>query len=442
MKKTKKLYNLIKAKVLNVWNSTSHEGAIFKNMTKLFVGDGFARVISIFTAPIITRIYLPEHMGILSVFIALTTIMAPFATFRYSLAIPLPKNDSLAFNIATLSFILLTLTSFLITLVVYVFGSAILTFFSMEQITPFWYLIPIAVFGIGLYELLNNWAIRKKAFIPLAKTKVWQKTIGAITKIVLGIAGIKPLGLLLGQVFTQAGGLLSLFRSFKKDFKNNINFVKKKHILFLSKRYFDFPKYRVPSQFLLALTARSPLLFFAWHFDAETTGQIGLAFTMLSLPITLIGQTTGRAYYAEIATIGKKMPDKILKITKNVTTKLLIFSIIPFSIIFLFGPLLFQVVFGEVWNEAGVYARILSIFLIAQFVYSPISEGVINVFEKQSLVLILEILRLFLTFFVFATSYYFNWEPNYVLGLYSTILTFHYIISTIIIFRIIQKQIK
>jgi O-antigen/teichoic acid export membrane protein len=437
----KKIFSFLQGRLIAEGRFSGHEGAIFRNMTKLFAGDGLARIIGFITAPIITRIYLPEHMGVLSVFTALVAILAPLATFRYSLAVPLPKNDGLAYNITVLSFIILSVTSILIFLLFYFFGSFLLGLFSMQQIEPYWYLLPIAFLGTGLYELLTSWAIREKAFTPLAKTKVSQKLIGAGMKIVLGLAGLKPLGLLIGQIFTQAGGIATLSRSFKHKFKENAGFVSKRNIQLLSKRYIDFPRYRVPAQFLLALTSRAPLLFFAWHFDAETTGQIGLATMMLSFPITLIGYTTGKAYYAEIAAIGKKMSDKILKITKNITFKLFLFSILPFSVIFLFGPWVFRIVFGEVWYDAGVYARILAIYLLAQFVYSPISEGVFNVFEKQSLVLVLETIRLLSTIIVLALSFYFKWGPIYVLSFYSIMLTIHYVVSTIVVFRLIGKQV-
>ncbi len=430
---------LLKQKVLNSWNKQSHEGAIFRNMTKLITGDGIARVIGLITAPIITRIYLPEHMGVLSVFTSLVALMVPFGTFRYSLAIPLPKNDGSAFNISVLSFLLLSISTLFLFFIFMFFGQGILVFFSMDQITIYWWLVPIAFAGTGLYELLSGWAIRKKEFNPLAKTKVWQKIIGDVVKVSFGFIGIRPLGLLIGYILNQAGGIIRLFKDLKKHFVNNVRYISKKRIIFFSKRYSDFPKYRIPSQFLLNLSAKAPLLYFAWHFGADTTGQIGLATMMLSLPISLIGYTTGKAYYAEIATIGKRMPDKIFKITKNVARKLFLFSIIPFSVILFFGPLIFEIVFGVKWYEAGVFASILSPYLLTQFIYSPISEGILSVFEKQSMVLLIEISRVLMTFFVFFISFLMKWTPNYTLILYSIGLSLHYFFATYLVFWIIKK---
>ena len=430
---------LLKQKVLNSWNKQSHEGAIFRNMTKLITGDGIARVIGLITAPIITRIYLPEHMGVLSVFTSLVALMVPFGTFRYSLAIPLPKNDGSAFNISVLSFLLLSISTLFLFFIFMFFGQGILVFFSMDQITIYWWLVPIAFAGTGLYELLSGWAIRKKEFNPLAKTKVWQKIIGDVVKVLFGFIGIRPLGLLIGYILNQAGGIIRLFKDLKKHFVNNVRYISKKRIIFFSKRYSDFPKYRIPSQFLLNLSAKAPLLYFAWHFGADTTGQIGLATMMLSLPISLIGYTTGKAYYAEIATIGKRMPDKIFKITKNVARKLFLFSIIPFSVILFFGPVIFEIVFGVKWYEAGVFASILSPYLLTQFIYSPISEGILSVFEKQSMVLLIEISRVLMTFFVFFISFLMKWTPNYTLILYSIGLSLHYFFATYLVFWIIKK---
>mgnify|MGYP000891569583 CR=1 FL=1 len=430
---------LLKQKVLNSWNKQSHEGAIFRNMTKLITGDGIARVIGLITAPIITRIYLPEHMGVLSVFTSLVALMVPFGTFRYSLAIPLPKNDGSAFNISVLSFLLLSISTLFLFFIFMFFGQGILVFFSMDQITIYWWLVPIAFAGTGLYELLSGWAIRKKEFNPLAKTKVWQKIIGDVVKVSFGFIGIRPLGLLIGYILNQAGGIIRLFKDLKKHFVNNVRYISKKRIIFFSKRYSDFPKYRIPSQFLLNLSAKAPLLYFAWHFGADTTGQIGLATMMLSLPISLIGYTTGKAYYAEIATIGKRMPDKIFKITKNVARKLFLFSIIPFSVILFFGPVIFEIVFGVKWYEAGVFASILSPYLLTQFIYSPISEGILSVFEKQSMVLLIEISRVLMTFFVFFISFLMKWTPNYTLILYSIGLSLHYFFATYLVFWIIKK---
>jgi len=434
-----KMANLHKLKTY-ILGANSSESAIIKNMAKLASGDGISRVIGIATMPIITRIYLPEHLGVLSVFVAIVAIIAPIATFRYSLAIPLPKSDGMAMNIAVVATGVLFLTSVLVSFVFMFFGEQILTVFSMEQLIPYWYLVPIAIIGTGMYEVLSNWAVREKAFTPLAKTKVWQKTIGAITKIGLGLVGLKPLGLLIGHIFTQAGGIFTLYKEFRGTVIGKLKSVTKARVKFTAMRYANFPKYRMPSQVLLILSSKLVLFYFAWQFGADIAGLIGLALMMVMMPVTLFGYTTGKAYYSEIAKIGKDKSDEILSITKGIVKKLVLVSILPFAVLFLFGPWLFELVFGNEWTQAGEFASILSIYLLVQFIYAPISEGVFNVFEKQSVVFLIELLRLLLIIILLTTSYLYNLTSTQTLWFYSIMFGFIYIIGIFIINKIINEN--
>ncbi len=84
------------------WNSNSSVASIFRNMTMLASGTVAAKAIGVLTVPVITRLYLPEHFGVLAVFTAITALLVPFGTLRYSMAIPLPKQDGLATNLAVL----------------------------------------------------------------------------------------------------------------------------------------------------------------------------------------------------------------------------------------------------------------------------------------------------------------------------------------------------
>lgn len=427
----------LKGRLTREWNSDSPVSSIFRNMTMLAWGSAVARLIGFVSVPIITRIYLPEHMGVLSVFTALTAMLVPFGTLRYSMAIPLPKNDGLATSLAVLCGFFLFVISALITLLFLVLAPAVLTLLSMGQLLPYWWLLPVAIAGTGLYELLINWAVREKAFKPLAKTRVWQSGIGVTVKIGLGFLGLKPLGLLIGQVFTQAGGIVSLLKSFNQKLKANFKRVSRKRMVFLLRRYADFPKYRLPSQFLLILSSQAPLLFFAWQFGAATTGQLGLALAMIALPITLFGRTTGQAYYAEIAKIGRRNPEKIYQVTKSITKKLFLGSIPPFLILIFLGPWLFQVAFGKIWREAGVFASILAVYLLTQFVSSPIVNAM-NVFEKQKIFLMINLVRVVGMIIIFCISYSFFLSPDATMIVYSIGLSLHYIFTAYLVFRVIR----
>ena len=434
-------YKTIKSQIMSYvtkkTHSDSQEGTIFRNMAMLASGTIAAKALGILTVPVITRLYQPEHFGVLSVFTAITALFVPFGTLRYAMAIPLPRHDGMAANLSVLCGLCMLITSSLTFLVFWLTAPVLLELLSMEQLLPFWWLLPVAVSGSGIYELLSNWAIREKAFKPLAKTRVWQAIIGSTVKIGFGFLGIKPLGLLIGQVFSEAGGIFSLARSFEQKFRSNCRHVTRKRMIFALKWFADFPRYRLPSQFLLIVSSRAPLLYYAWRFGPETTGQLSLALTMIAMPMTLFGQTTGQAYYSEIAKIGNKNPEKIYKITKDITKKLILISVPPFLILVISGPWLFQFVFGENWHEAGVFSRILAIYLLTQFVSSPLVNAM-TVFEKLRMFFIINLVRVVGLAILFIISYVLDLSSKSTIIFYSFGLSLHYIFTAFIIFRVIE----
>jgi len=421
------------------WNSTSASGSIFRNMATLASGAVMVRIITVASMPVITRIYLPEHMGVLSLFSALSAMLVPLGTLRYSSAIPLPKRDGIALNLAVLCAVTLLSVTAIIALVFAIVAPNLLRTLSMEQLLPYWWLLPLAILGAGLYDILQNWAVRTKSFRIITETQVSQAIIGSSVKIGLGALGLKPLGLLIGEIFLQAGGILSFSRNFWPTFSHNRRWLTAGHLQFVAFRYSDFPKYRFPSQFLLILATKAPLFYYAWQFGPDTAGQLGLALGMLALPMTLFGQSTGQAYYAEIARIGNKQPEKIYQITRIITKKLFIASIAPFVVILTASPLLFSIVFGGNWKTAGNFAAILSFYLLAQFISSPL-VNVLTVFDKQHLFLFINISRVCGIMSLFAIAHFFQLDPLNTLCFYSGFQTLFYIFLSVIVFSVVTSH--
>lgn len=427
--------NTLVQKIIGVGESSS----IIKNMALLATGSGAARIIGFASMPVITRIYSPSHMGVLSIFVAILSVIIPISTLRYSVAIPLPKRQSTAIYLMLICFCLLLISTTLLAAILLCSGSWLLGLTSMEALLPYKYLILIAYFGAGLYEILNAWATRRHAFITIAKTRVWQASAGSATKVVLGLCGLKPAGLLIGHVLSQAGGIISLSKSFFSIVRKKLPFISLKRGLLICKKYKDFPMFRLPSQFLLAFSAQAPLLFTAHLFTTETAGQLGLALTVLALPITLFGQTTGQAYYAEIAKIGSKNPHKILEITKSITKKLFFLSLIPCFVLTFFGSFLFEIIFGARWREAGVYSGILAVYLLSQFLFTPIGNA-LTVFNRQRLLLGLHLARAIIVILIFLFSYFMSASEIFTITTYSLSLTVVYALNCITVFKVIKSN--
>lgn len=409
-----------------------------RGMATLAMGSIIARVIGLLTVPILTRIYAPTDYGVLSVFNGLVQILMPIITLRYAMAIPLPKNDPMAVNMLVLSAGIAAFFLLLIAPVLGFFGGMVFGLFGMDVMTPWWWLLVIALAMAVAGEILGNWATRKRAYKMIARRAVTSTVLGEGAKIGFGLLGLKPFGLLFGNMVAQTGGIIGFAVQFAGDFRRNWGRVTLARIGFLAGYYRAYPIFRLPSQFLLIFSMQAPLLFTAGSYGIEASGQLGLALMTLALPSRFLGESVGKAYYAEAARIGRRQPAELLKLTKAVQKRLFLVAIPPTAILMLFGPSLFSFVFGEQWRVAGNYASVLSIYTLLQLTSAPLMQ-VLNIFNDQAVFLIINALRAVLVLALTALCSSLQIPVEGYVQAYAFLMVFFYVAITIAILRLVAR---
>lgn len=412
---------------------------VFRGMATLALGSTIAKAIAFLAIPILTRIYTPEDYGVLSVFNALVFMLVPVVTLYYVLAIPLPRHRGLAMNLLVLCILLNLLFSLLITVLFLLWGGPILSVFSMEQLEPYGWLIGIALLGTAGFEITVLWATRARSYRAVARASIVQSLAGALTKLVLGLAGYKPLGLLLGQVVTQSAGMGSLWRRFQDDFRQNVRFVRPARLRLTARLYWQFPAFRLPSQLLLVFSIHAPLLLVAMIYEPETTGQLGLTLMALAIPMALVGDNMSKAYYAEISALGRRRPQEIQVITWSVLRTLTAIAVVPIGLLIWLGEPVFALVFGENWAPAGRYASILALVLMSQFVTSPVVR-VFSVLGMERMFLFINIQCTAFIALAFLPGFLWQRPVEDTLWLYSVLLSAHRVFTVIYIFRVLNRR--
>lgn len=412
-------------------------GNVFKGMLTLLVGAGLARIVGLISIPVLARIYSPEDYGVLALYTSFVAILAPIMTLRYVQAIPLPKNDVIAFNLFALCFKLITFFSIVAAIVLTLFGETVLAWFDMEALMPWRWLIVLGAAGSALYELFSLWATRKRQYKTISKTQFTQSLIGNIAKIGLGLLTFKPSGMIVGQFLSQSAGITSFVKDAKKDFKAYLPKVQHSKEKLVAKYYQDFVWFRLPSQFLMVLSLQAPILMAAYLYDGDTVGQLSFTMMALTLPVSLIGMAMSKAYYAEIAKIGKNNRKKIKKITIDIQKKLFLVAI-PISLfVFFLSEWIFIFVFGEKWQTAGVFASVLSPFLLLRFTSTPLDQ-VFNVLGSQVIYLVINVLRVVGFAVVFWVCFTKSIEPIGFVYALSWFMAGHYLFVTILVIYIVN----
>lgn len=365
---------------------------MLRGIAVLLIGSGMARVVGLASLPILTRLYAPEDFGVLSIFAAFIQLAAPVATLRYLVAIPLPRTNQAAFSILMLCVCTALVLSSLAGVLLCAFGQAILPIFSMEMLVPYWWLMALGMLGAGLYETLSMWATRARNYRIIARTQFLQSLTGEGLKLVCGVSGFGLTGLLVGQAAGHSGGTARLIWFFGEDFRSRIRRSSWRRIRLAARRYRDFPIYRLPSQLLLVLSMQAPVLATAALYDAEVTGQIGLAILATSMPFLLVGQAASRAFYGEISREGAIPGANLFRITIQTMLRMALFALPVALILYFAGEFLFVTVFGADWRQGGVFVTLLAIMIVPQLATAPVLE-VLNLVASQKAYLLIYALR-------------------------------------------------
>jgi O-antigen/teichoic acid export membrane protein len=321
-------------------------------------------------------------MGMLATFVAIISILGIVASGSYEQAIVLPENEIDAKAIVFLCGTISILFSFIVTGIFILFGNQIINIFSLQNISKIW------IYGIGFFILLvsfdailSKFLIRRKHFRILATTAVAQQIGANGVKIGAGFFGLGVNGLLLATIFGYLIREIRLLFSqrdflFCKDVKINIEKIK-----LIALRYKKFPLLFTGSSLLNSASVQVPVILFASLYSAEVAGYYSLGHRILSLPMILIGQSVANVFL-ERAARARENIEELGRITLDIYKRLLFVGAISMSFVTFYGSLIFPIIFGESWKEAGIYSQWISIWIVFQLSLSPISN-IFTILERQ-----------------------------------------------------------
>jgi O-antigen/teichoic acid export membrane protein len=344
-------------------------------------GTTIAQAIVFLASPILTRLYTPEDFGVLAVFAAILGLLTVVASFRYELAIPLPRTNGVAANILALSCLCVVLVAGVSAAVLFFARHEMADLLGAPELATSYWVIPVGVALVGVYQCFTLWAVRIKAFRTIAQSRLQQSIGGVGGQLGLGVAGMGPLGLIVGQLLGQCFGLVGLGKIAIHRGHFILRHVQWMRMVAAARRYSRFPKYSSLEGLANSASIQLPMLLLAAYFLPSTVGHFLLALRVLQMPLSLIGGAVSQVYFSRATEALRAGTLDVL--TLKVFRGLVIGGVAPLAVVGLFAPNLFAWIFGEPWRAAGEFAQWMVPWLIAQFVFSPISV-LTTVLERQS----------------------------------------------------------
>lgn len=343
-------------------------------------------------APVITRLYGPEAFGLLGTFMAILMVLTPMAALTYPIAIVLPKHDADAKGLARLSMLLAVATSSLALILILTWGDWFAGQFGAEAISQYLWLIPFAMLFSALHQVVEQWLIRHRQFRITARVAVLQSMLLNSAKagagLLLPLAGV----LIILQTLTSGLHTLLLWLGGRSTSSEDSEAPKPISIKQLAFKHRDFPFYRAPQVTINALAEGMPVLILAALFGPIAAGYYTLSKSVMSMPVGLLGKSVSDVFYPRITeAINKK--EQAASLLIRATLLLAVAGVVPFFMVFAFGPYLFSLIFGMEWGEAGEFARWLAIWLFVSLIARP-AISAIPALGMQKMFLFFEVLAL------------------------------------------------
>ncbi|MDH4553067.1 hypothetical protein E8E68_24690 [Pseudomonas sp. BN607] len=334
-------------------------------------GTTLAQAIPIAAMPLLTRLYTPEDFGVLALYMSLAGMISVIITARYEVAVMLPERDEDAASLVTLSICIASAISLVLLVIVSLFNEDIQALLNNKAIGPWLYLLPITVFVTGMWQALNYWNNRSKKFKRLAVSRVTQG--GGMTLAQFLLTGLSTGGLVLGYLVGQVGGLMVfLTRTWRED-RAVLSRISLATMLVNARRYSKFPKYSTFGALLDNAAVQMPVLMLSKFYDTHIVGVFSLTFRALNLPMSLIATSFSQVLFQRFVVLQRENPDRLAPFVLKLFFGLLSLMVPLVGFVWVVGPELFALVFGETWRQAGEYATVLIFAVAIRFAVSPLS---------------------------------------------------------------------
>ncbi|WP_286978474.1 lipopolysaccharide biosynthesis protein [Aminobacterium sp. UBA5514] len=403
-------------------------------------GTALGHIIGVLASPVLTRLFSPEEFGIFSAFTSFGGMLASFVCLAYERAIPIPaeEEDSLALSaVAILSSTLIGISLFGILLMLNLMK---LNIKVIRELGFYIYLLPLFVTSLGIYQVFTYLAIRFDCFNDLAKTRIWQKTVGTAMQIIGGMSGMGTLALILGGIIGQGGGSWYLKKKVVGNDLKKIRGISCKKAFFVLKRYKNFPFLAAPAALMNVAANDLVPIFLLSSYGGEVAGFFALGQRVIQVPLSFISQAVSQVYVGEVTKLKYSDPQALLLLLHNTTRQLAVIGFFPCAVLFFWGADIFAFIFGSQWYEAGTYVQVLAALEYIRFIVTPLSQ--LNALEKQRIVFGWNLLRLLGVFSAFYISSLLKVAPTVSLRYYVVAMAFLFALNYFLFYREVVRLIK
>jgi O-antigen/teichoic acid export membrane protein len=360
-----------------------HRNKFLSRVITMTGGTAVAQILPFLVTPVLARIYAPADFGDLATFAAMVSIGASLVTGQLELAIILPKATTKAAAVAFLGILVSLVVTVLVTLITVVVLFVIGDNFLWSIAKP---LLPLTIIVVAIGRILGYRANRNALFGVVASSRVLQSLSTCSWQIIGGL--LVGEGLIVGLIAGHVATLMFIGRRFGLFSGQGIRapkvLLRRFPVWRLLSEYRQYPLLVTPAFFMQSAYFNAPVLLTSLLYSVESAGFVGLGLRMIGAPGLLIANSIGEVFRQEASQEyreGRSFRPLFIKTLWQTT----LLAIVPFLLLISYAPDLFALLFGDVWTEAGEYARLLGVSAFASFVVTPLDKSALIVRAERYL---------------------------------------------------------
>lgn len=368
-----------------------YHSSLLRNTSKLLTANIIAQAVGLLIYPVLSRLFSQDDFGLANLFMSIGGVLLILSTAEYQNAIPLPQDNKKAISLFHFSALILLSLTIILALSI-PFSHSISHLFRTPDLARFWFLMPIYILSVGLWQLLSGWFTRTKQFGSIATYQLSQNLLSAAARTLFGL--LKTIGgLLYGFVLAPLIALFTTIFSGLHTIRPLFRFDRSA-LLPAAREYRKFPLFSQPRSLLNTLSSNLPILLLTPHFSLTQIGLLGMAFTLALRPIVTVNSSLYQVLFQSTAS---KVANRqsIRKDYQRFFLYSLAILIPSFLLLYAVLPTLTQWLLGQEWRETGEIIRYFLPWLLAVFIGGSIAF-LPEVFLKQHISLYIEIAYLIL----------------------------------------------
>jgi O-antigen/teichoic acid export membrane protein len=333
----------------------------------------FSYAVAFLLSPLWSRVYPVEYFAVAALVQTTAGLFTGWATLAYHNAVHTPGEEREAFALVLLALLALATISVVLGGVCFFAAPWVAgQLGGSEELEALVWVAPVIMLSGGTSMTLDQWLVRNRRFIDMAKINCVQVVLAA---------GIPACGLLqpgftnfilFGSVGSGVLGVglrlhYSGFFAAQRRLRCSLADIRQAAV-----RRANFPRDILPGNLLSEFSAQLPQIVIARHFAVETVGHYARAGSLLLLPITTLGTSLGAIFVQQAGAAYRETGD-CRGIFRRKFGWLLLAMTPVYLTLALSAPWLYPWFYGPSWKDTGLLAQPLCLHFFAASIGSILS---------------------------------------------------------------------